>query len=59
MSENVAELTLRPFEERDFYPIVNLIAQTWLADFPGRPGELAGEEFSRLAALWIEKEEGE
>ena len=41
MSENVAELTLRPFEERDFYPIVNLIAQTWLADFPGRPGELA------------------
>ena len=25
----------------------------------GRPGELAGEEFSRLAALWIEKEEGE
>ena len=25
----------------------------------GRPGELAGEEFSRLAALWIEKEKGE
>ncbi|MDM8270856.1 GNAT family N-acetyltransferase [Thermophilibacter provencensis] len=41
MSENVGELALRPFEERDFYPLVSLIAQTWLADFPGEPGELA------------------
>ena len=41
MSENVGELALRSFEERDFYPLVELIARTWLADFPGQPGELA------------------
>lgn len=41
MSENVGELALRPFEKRDFYPLVTLIAKTWLADFPGQPGELA------------------
>lgn len=41
MPENAREVTLRPFDERDFYPLVDLIAQTWLADFPGFAGELA------------------
>lgn len=41
MSENAAGLVLRPFEERDFYPLVDVLAQTWLADHPGLPGELA------------------
>lgn len=41
MSENAHELTLRPFDERDFRPLAGLIAQTWLSDFPGLAGELA------------------
>ncbi|MBM6774408.1 GNAT family N-acetyltransferase [Olsenella profusa] len=41
MSENAAGLALRPFEEGDFRPLVNILAQTWLADYPGLPGELA------------------
>ena len=41
MPENAHELALRPFDEGDFYPLVDLIAKTWLSDFPGRPGELA------------------
>lgn len=41
MPGNATGLALRPFEERDFYPLVDILAQTWLADHPGLPGELA------------------
>lgn len=42
MSENAAELVLRPFEERDLQQLASLIARTWMPDFPGYPGEVAG-----------------
>ena len=41
MSQNAAQLVLRPFGERDFHPLAGLMAKTWLPDFPGYPGELA------------------
>ncbi|MCI6549103.1 MAG: GNAT family N-acetyltransferase [Coriobacteriaceae bacterium] len=41
MPRDTARLTLRPFEKRDFGPLAELVATTWLRDFPGRPGELA------------------
>lgn len=41
MLGNATGLALRPFEERDFYPLVDILTQTWLADHPGLPGELA------------------
>lgn len=41
MPGNATGLALRPFEERDFYPLVDILTKTWLADHPGLPGELA------------------
>lgn len=41
MTENEGKLTLRPFEERDFRQLADLMARTWLAECPGEPAELA------------------
>lgn len=41
MSENASELILRPFDERDFPQLVDLMARTWLPECPGEAGRLA------------------
>ena len=42
MAQIDAELTFRPFDEKDFEPLAELVGRTWLADFPTRAQEAAG-----------------
>ena len=42
MAQIDAELTFRPFDEKDFEPLAELVGRTWLADFPARAQEAAG-----------------
>ena len=36
MAQIDAELTFRPFDEKDFEPLAELVGRTWLDDFPAR-----------------------
>ena len=42
MAQIDAELTFRPFDERDFERLAELVGRTWLADFPARAQMAAG-----------------
>ena len=42
MAQIDAELTFRPFDEKDFEPLAELVGRTWLVDFPTRAQEAAG-----------------
>ena len=42
MAQIDAELTFRPFDEKDFEPLAELVGRTWLADFPARAQGAAG-----------------
>lgn len=42
MAQIDAELSLRPFAEKDFEPLADLVGRTWLPDFPARARAVAG-----------------
>lgn len=42
MAQIDAELTFRPFDEKDFERLAELVGRTWLADFPARAQMAAG-----------------
>lgn len=42
MAQIDAELSLRPFAEKDFEPLADLVGRTWLPDFPARARSVAG-----------------
>ena len=42
MAQIDAELTFRPFDEKDFEPLAELVGRTWLDDFPARAQATAG-----------------
>ncbi len=42
MAQIDAELTFRPFDEKDFEPLAELVGRTWLSEFPARAQEAAG-----------------
>ena len=42
MAQIDAELTFRPFDEKDFEPLAGLVGRTWLADFPVAAQRAAG-----------------
>ena len=42
MAQIDAELTFRPFDEKDFERLAELVGRTWLADFPSRAQMAAG-----------------
>lgn len=45
-------LTWRPFEDADFEPLADVLARTWLAEFPDEPGAAASRvELARYLAL--------
>ena len=43
MAQIDAELTFRPFDEKDFEPLAELVGRTWLSEFPARAQEAAIE----------------
>lgn len=42
MAQIDAELTFRPFDEKDFEPLAELVGRTWLSEFPARAQAAAG-----------------
>lgn len=42
MAQIDAELTFRPFDEKDFEPLAELVGRTWLSEFPPRAQVAAG-----------------
>lgn len=55
MTDMTDKIVFRPFEKRDFEPLARVLERTWLANFPGRPGEVASRvELARYltSATW-------
>ena len=42
MAQIDAELTFRPFDEKDLEPLAELVGRTWLSEFPARAQAAAG-----------------